>query len=122
MSSPTPMDTALRADVRKLGDLLGQSLVLQEGVELLDLVESVRKAPFEQPVTLTIENKAKKIFIETTAFHKGSPENPASQNDLDQKFNDCLSPWVSQARIPQILELCKNTNTPMKVLMRKLCI
>ena len=40
-------DAGLRADVRRLGDLLGQTLIRQEGPELFALVEEVRKASRE---------------------------------------------------------------------------
>src|SRR3984885_14577512 len=35
--------TALRADIRKLGDLLGDTLVRQAGADVLDLVGRVRE-------------------------------------------------------------------------------
>ncbi len=67
-------DAALRSDVRRLGDLLGQTLVRQEGPQLLELVEKVRKAVregngVELLATLSVEDSVQLVRAFSTYFH-----------------------------------------------------
>lgn len=67
-------DADLRADVRRLGDLLGQTLVRQEGSELLALVEQVRKAVREGDgvellASLSLEDSVQLVRAFSTYFH-----------------------------------------------------
>ncbi|MEU6734822.1 phosphoenolpyruvate carboxylase [Streptomyces physcomitrii] len=66
----------LRADIRRLGDLLGETLVRQEGPELLDLVEKVRRLTREDGEAAArllgeteLETAAKLVRAFSTYFH-----------------------------------------------------
>lgn len=66
----------LRADIRRLGDLLGETLVRQEGPELLELVERVRaltredgEAAAELLGDTGLETAAKLVRAFSTYFH-----------------------------------------------------
>ncbi|MEU7134744.1 phosphoenolpyruvate carboxylase [Streptomyces sp. NPDC046261] len=76
MSSADNTNAALRADIRRLGDLLGETLVRQEGDELLDLVERVRaltrtdgEAAAELLGTTDPQTAAKLVRAFSTYFH-----------------------------------------------------
>ncbi|SHL98112.1 phosphoenolpyruvate carboxylase [Actinacidiphila paucisporea] len=74
--SSTASSTALRADIRRLGELLGGTLVRQEGQDLLDLVEKVRaltRSDGEAAAALLgdtdLETAAKLVRAFSTYFH-----------------------------------------------------
>ena len=74
--SSTASSSALRADIRRLGDLLGGTLVRQEGQELLDLVEKVRaltRSDGDAAAALLgetdLETAAKLVRAFSTYFH-----------------------------------------------------
>lgn len=72
----TDTSSALRADIRRLGDLLGETLVRQEGPETLELVERVRaltrsdgEAAAELLGETDLETAAKLVRAFSTYFH-----------------------------------------------------
>ncbi|MER5255173.1 MULTISPECIES: phosphoenolpyruvate carboxylase [unclassified Streptomyces] len=72
----TTASTELRADIRRLGDLLGETLVRQEGSELLELVEKVRSLTREDGEAAArllggteLETAAKLVRAFSTYFH-----------------------------------------------------
>ncbi len=81
-------------------------------------IPAVRKAPFEQPVTLEVHTKDGKVYSETTPIHKGSPLNPASDADLKQKFVDCARLHMSEIRAHQVLSHIANRKNSVREMMQ----
>jgi 2-methylcitrate dehydratase PrpD len=89
---------------------------------LSEQIESVRKAPFEQPVTLHVTTRNGKRLSHTVHHHKGSPENPASHADLLNKFKDAVAPWLEVHQSNEVMNLFNSTQTPVRSLMQALQI
>ena len=99
---PTPSlandDALLRSDVRKLGDLLGQSLVRQEGQELLDLVESVRKdGGTELLENLSVEDSVQLVRAFSTYFHLANVAEQVHRARVLAETRAAGGSWLSRA-------------------------
>jgi 2-methylcitrate dehydratase PrpD len=90
--------------------------------ELSEAVPAVRKAPFEQPVTVTVETHDGRRLSETVPIHKGSPLNPAAQADLDAKFADCAGAHLEPARVAAILDCVGRDGATVRALMAQLAV
>jgi 2-methylcitrate dehydratase PrpD len=80
-------------------------------------VPAVRKAPFEQPVTVTVQTHDGRSLSHTIEHHKGAPKNPASVNDLRQKFVDCASAHLPTVRVQGILDHIATPGVSVRSLM-----
>ena len=95
-------NSALRNDVRKLGDLLGETLVRQEGSELLNLVESVRLAvregKTEEVLTnLSVEKTASLVRAFSTYFNLANVAEQVDRVKVLAKEKNNSGGWISQA-------------------------
>lgn len=107
-------DTAVNRQAIK--DLIGR-IEVRVPPHLSEDIPAVRKAPFEQPVTLEVHTKDGKVYSETVPIHKGSPLNPASDADLKQKFIDCATLHMDENHAHRILEHIANRKNSVRELM-----
>jgi phosphoenolpyruvate carboxylase len=91
-------DALLRSDVRKLGDLLGQSLVRQEGQGLLDLVESVRKGGGNELLEkLSVEDSVQLVRAFSTYFHLANVAEQVHRARILAQQRAAGGSWLSRA-------------------------
>jgi phosphoenolpyruvate carboxylase len=94
--------SGLRNDVRKLADLLGETLVRQEGPELLNLVESVRLAVREGKAEqllndLSVEKTASLVRAFSTYFNLANVAEQVDRVKVLAKEKQSSGSWISQA-------------------------
>jgi phosphoenolpyruvate carboxylase len=95
-------NSALRNDVRKLGDLLGETLVRQEGPELLNLVEKVRLAVREGKAEealsdLSVEKIASLVRAFSTYFNLANVAEQVDRVKILAKEKESRGTWIGQA-------------------------
>ena len=112
MSSSTE-NTSLRNDVRKLADLLGQTLARQEGDELLSLVEAVRLSVREgkQDEVLGRLTDAQTVSLVRAFSNYFNLANVAEQVDRTKVLAEqrkTIGSWISRT-IDRILKVQEST-------------
>ncbi len=105
-------DATLRSDVRRLGDLLGQSLVRQEGPELLALVESVRKevregGGVEILEKLSVEESIQLVRAFSTYFNLANVAEQVHRSRVLAEVRIEGGSWITRA-IDKIEDAVKN--------------
>jgi len=107
-------DQDLRSDVRKLGELLGETLVRQEGPELLALVESVRKAVREGAGEeilsgLSVDDSVQLVRAFSTYFHLANVAEQVHRARVLSEQRERDGSWISRA-VNHIEEVQKTHN------------
>ena len=105
-------DALLRSDVRRLADLLGQSLVRQEGQDLFDLVEAVRKAGRDSAEDVILAKISDDQAVDlvrafSTFFHLANVAEQVHRSRILAGARLDGKSWLSNA-VDKIIEAQKN--------------
>jgi phosphoenolpyruvate carboxylase len=95
-------DASLRSDVRALGELLGQSLVRQEGKSLLDLVEKVRAAVRSgsgdaELKDVSVDEAVQLVRAFSTYFHLANVAEQVHRSRVLENERIESGSWIAQA-------------------------
>lgn len=95
-------DASLRSDVRALGELLGQSLIRQEGKALFDLVERVRAAVRSgngesELKEINVEEAVQLVRAFSTYFHLANVAEQVHRSRILAKEREESGSWIAQA-------------------------
>jgi len=104
-------DASLRSDVRRLGDLLGQTLVRQEGPELFALVEEVRKSvrdgsSAEVLANLSVEDSVQLVRAFSTYFHLANVAEQVHRARVLAQTRATGGSWLARA-VDRIIDALK---------------
>ncbi len=105
----------LRSDVRRLADLLGQSLVRQEGQDLFDLVEAVRKAGRDSGDDVILSKISDDQAVDlvrafSTFFHLANVAEQVHRSRILAEARRDGKSWLSRA-VDKIIEAQKNPSS-----------
>jgi phosphoenolpyruvate carboxylase len=108
-------DALLRSDVRRLADLLGQSLVRQEGQDLFDLVEAVRKAGRDSGDDVILSKISDDQAVDlvrafSTFFHLANVAEQVHRSRILAEARRDGKSWLSRA-VDKIIEAQKNPSS-----------
>lgn len=106
-------DVELRSDVRTLGDLLGETLVRQEGEHLLELVEAVRKSVREGGgeeilAGLNVDQSVDLVRAFTTYFNLANVAEQVHRARILAQTRASGGSWLARA-VDHILAVQKET-------------
>jgi len=105
-------NASLRSDVRRLGELLGQSLARQDGQALLNLVESVRKSVREGRgeellQSISTEDTVKLVRAFNVYFNLANVAEQVHRSNILAQSREVGGSWITKA-VDHILEAEKS--------------
>ncbi|MDX1401411.1 MAG: MmgE/PrpD family protein [Kiloniellales bacterium] len=97
-------------------DFSDEAVKAAESAKIMDMIEikPLEAGPWDSeigqtgPVRLTATSRSGEVFETFVEYHKGTPQNPVSQKELQDKFRHCRSILFEETGTSRLLDLLLN--------------